>query len=58
MKNSYHHVLYVVGTHPSPSGHGSERGVQAVHVEQEHAVITLDKRSYPTAPAKKEKLDV
>lgn len=51
-------MLYVVGTHPSPSGHGSERGVQAVHVEQEHAVITLDQRGYPTAPVKEEELDV
>lgn len=51
---THHHVLYVVGTHPSPSGHGSERRVQAVHMEQERTVITLDQRSHPAAPVEEE----
>lgn len=51
---THHHVLYVVGTHPSPSGHGSERRVQAVHMEQERTVITLDQRSHPAAPIEEE----
>lgn len=45
------HMFYVVWTHPSSGGHGSERRIQAVHVEQQGAVITLDQRSNPAAPA-------
>lgn len=41
----------MIGTHPSARGHGCERRVQAVHVEQEGAIIALDQRSQPTAPA-------
>lgn len=55
--NTHHHVFYVIGTHPSPSGHGSERGVQTVHVEEKRTVITLNQRSHPAAPVKREKPD-
>lgn len=43
----------VIRTHPSAQGHGSERRLEAVHVEQEGAIVTLDKRGHAATPAKK-----
>lgn len=40
----------MIGTHPSAQGHGSERGLEAVHVKQERAVVTLDERGHSAAP--------
>lgn len=42
----------VIGTQPATGWHGSERGVQAVHMKQERAVITLDQGRHTTAPIK------
>lgn len=42
----------VIWTHPSAQGHGSERWLEAVHVEQEGAIVTLDERGHAAAPAK------
>lgn len=50
---AYHHMFDVIRTHPSAQGHGSERWLEAVHVEQEGAIVTLDKRGHATTPAKK-----
>lgn len=45
-------MLDVIRTHPSAQGHGSERGLEAVHVKQKWAIVTLDERGYSTTPAK------
>lgn len=45
-----HHMFDVIRTHPSAQGHGSERWLEAVHVEQEGAIVTLDERGYTTTP--------
>lgn len=50
---AYHHVFYVIGAHPSTQGHGSERRLQTIHVEQEWAIITLNERCHSAAPAKR-----
>lgn len=50
---AYHHVFYVIGAHPSTQGHGSERWLQTIHVEEERAIITLDERCHSAAPAKR-----
>lgn len=50
---TYHHMFDVIRTHPSAQGHGSERWLEAVHVEQEGAIVTLDERGHTAAPAKK-----
>lgn len=39
-------------THPPAQGHGSERGLEAVHVSQEGAIVTLDERGHATTPAR------
>lgn len=45
-----HHMFDVIWTHPSAQGHGSERWLEAVHVEQEGAIVTLDERGHAAAP--------
>ena len=47
-----HHMFDVIRTHPPAQGHGSERGLEAVHVEQEGAIVTLDERGHATTPAR------
>lgn len=47
-------MLDVIGTHPSAQGHGSERGLEAVHVKQKWAIVTLDERGYSTTPVTRE----
>ena len=49
---AYHHMFDVIRTHPPAQGHGSERGLEAVHVEQEGAIVTLDERGHTTTPAR------
>lgn len=41
----------VIRTHPSAQGHGSERGLEAVHVKQKRAIVTLDEGGHSTTPA-------
>lgn len=53
-ETAHHQVLDVIGTHPPACGHGSERRVQTVHVEQKGAIITLDQRSQAAAPKTKQ----
>ena len=50
--HAYHHMFDVIRTHPPAQGHGSERGLEAVHVEQEGAIVTLDERGHATTPAR------
>lgn len=47
---THHNVLDVIGAHPLARWHGSEGWIEAVHVEQERAVITLNQRGDPAAP--------
>lgn len=49
-----HHMFDVIRTHPSAQGHGSERRLEAVHVEQEGAIVTLDKRGHAATPVTRE----
>lgn len=50
-RTPHHQVLDVVRAHPFPSRQSGEGGVQAVHVEQQGAIVALDERGQPTAPA-------
>ena len=45
-------MLDVVGAHPLARGQGGEGRVQAVHMEQQGAIVTLDQRGHPAAPGK------
>lgn len=44
----------VIRTHPSAQGHGSERGLEAVHVKQKRAIVTLDEGGHSTTPVTRE----
>ena len=45
-------MLDVVGAHPLARGQGGEGRVQAVHMEQQGTIVTLDERGRPAAPGK------
>lgn len=49
-----HYMFDVIRTHPSAEGHGSERRLEAVHVKQERAIVTLDERSHAATPVTRE----
>lgn len=47
-------MLDVIRTHPPAQGHGSEWGLEAVHVKQKWAIVTLDEGGHSATPVTRE----
>ena len=46
----------MIGAHPAPGGQGGEWRVETIHVKQQRAVVTLNKRADATTPEKQTKI--